>query len=52
MGQMKHMLHEIIASNMPEDPNMKKMMEEYLLYQSENCPQDDPSDPDNAILKA
>ena len=52
MGQVKRMLDEIIKSNMPEDPNMKNMMEEYLLYQSQNCPQDDPSDPKDAIIKA
>ena len=33
---MKHYLFDIIRSNMPEDPQMRLLMEEYLCH-LENC---------------
>jgi len=38
MSLIKTMLHEIIRSNMPEDPQMRLLMEEYLCH-LENCHQ-------------
>ena len=38
MSAMKHYLFDIIRSNMPEDPQMRLLMEEYLC-QLENCHQ-------------
>ena len=45
MGRMKHYLSEIIRSNMPEDPQMRYLMEEYACH-LENCPDPVDSDPD------
>ena len=38
MSAMKHYLYDVIRSNMPEDPQMCLLMEEYLCH-LENCHQ-------------